>query len=273
MRSTVLCALTDDDHARDVVATGRALASAGRLEPLFVHVAPDLTQRARDEGMRLLSDAGVGAGEGLVLRGDPESELVRVAREHDAALIVVGSRGRGPVSSVLLGSVSRALALGAPCPVLIARPIATPDRGGPVVAGIDLREGRAESVARSATELAAALDRPLVFATVLDDERLAAALGAVPSAAPVQPTRRELADAQTELETLTARLTGHPDVQAVVLDGSPAARLDELAADSRADLVVVGNPRGGAVRRAIEGSVALDLLRRGRAPLVIVPSG
>jgi nucleotide-binding universal stress UspA family protein len=53
---------------------------------------------------------------------DAAQELARVAFEHDAALLVVGSRGRGPVRSAILGSVSARLARLAPCPVVIVPP-------------------------------------------------------------------------------------------------------------------------------------------------------
>jgi nucleotide-binding universal stress UspA family protein len=43
-----------------------------------------------------------------------------VAHEIDAALIVCGQRGRGPIGSALLGSVSHALAAHTKRPVLIA---------------------------------------------------------------------------------------------------------------------------------------------------------
>jgi len=43
-----------------------------------------------------------------------------IAQEIDAALVVCGQRGRGPIGSALLGSVSHALASHAKRPVLIA---------------------------------------------------------------------------------------------------------------------------------------------------------
>jgi nucleotide-binding universal stress UspA family protein len=54
------------------------------------------------------------------LDGDPATELVD-ACEEGVDLLVVGSRGYGPIARVLLGSVSRQVVRKAPCPVLIAR--------------------------------------------------------------------------------------------------------------------------------------------------------
>jgi nucleotide-binding universal stress UspA family protein len=50
--------------------------------------------------------------EAVVVRGDPAAELVRLAREHDAAFIVVGTRGRGLLSGIMLGRVCSALVRG-----------------------------------------------------------------------------------------------------------------------------------------------------------------
>lgn len=61
-------------------------------------------------------EAGI-AADGARLDGDPASELARAS--EDADLLVVGSRGYGPVTRVLLGSVSRPLVRKATCPVLV----------------------------------------------------------------------------------------------------------------------------------------------------------
>jgi nucleotide-binding universal stress UspA family protein len=54
------------------------------------------------------------------LDGDPARELVE-ACEEGVDLLVVGSRGYGPVTRVLLGSVSRQVTQKASCPVLVAK--------------------------------------------------------------------------------------------------------------------------------------------------------
>ncbi|MEV8438697.1 universal stress protein [Actinosynnema sp. NPDC051121] len=55
----------------------------------------------------------------VVARGNPARALLDRAR--DAALLVVGCRGRGALTGLLLGSTSHALLHHAPCPVLVVR--------------------------------------------------------------------------------------------------------------------------------------------------------
>jgi nucleotide-binding universal stress UspA family protein len=55
-----------------------------------------------------------------VVHGDPRRVLTDVSR--GAEMLVVGSRGRGEVTGLLLGSVSQALLRHASCPVMVVRP-------------------------------------------------------------------------------------------------------------------------------------------------------
>ena len=70
------------------------------------------------EGVPATADARV---------GDPAVELISASRELD--LLVCGSRGRGPLRAVLLGSVTERLIRSAACPVVIVpRPAGQPRR-------------------------------------------------------------------------------------------------------------------------------------------------
>lgn len=57
----------------------------------------------------------------LSIPGDPAQTICSVARESGYELIVMGSRGLGRFSEVILGSVSHKVIQHAPCPVLIVK--------------------------------------------------------------------------------------------------------------------------------------------------------
>jgi nucleotide-binding universal stress UspA family protein len=54
----------------------------------------------------------------------PAHEIADIAREEGAGLIVVGTRGHGPIAGLLLGSVTLRLLQIAPCPVVAVPPAA-----------------------------------------------------------------------------------------------------------------------------------------------------
>jgi nucleotide-binding universal stress UspA family protein len=56
-----------------------------------------------------------------VLEGPPPEVVVDVAKSEKCDLIVMGSRGRGDLKGLLLGSVAHRVLQTAPCPVLILR--------------------------------------------------------------------------------------------------------------------------------------------------------
>ncbi len=53
---------------------------------------------------------------------DVAAEILRVASETDADVIVIGLRHRTPVGKMIMGSVAQQVLLDAPCPVLAVKP-------------------------------------------------------------------------------------------------------------------------------------------------------
>jgi nucleotide-binding universal stress UspA family protein len=75
-----------------------------------------------EEAAARLRRSGTAAVATRLLEGDPKEAIVTEAERWGADLIVVGSHGHGAVRRFLLGSVSLAVALHAPCSVEIVRP-------------------------------------------------------------------------------------------------------------------------------------------------------
>ncbi len=86
------------------------------------HMDDALRERAREVaeyGKTVAKDAGLADARAFVKAGPPARTIVGFATEHDADLIVMGSRGLGSIESYLLGSVSHKVTGLASCPVMV----------------------------------------------------------------------------------------------------------------------------------------------------------
>jgi nucleotide-binding universal stress UspA family protein len=209
----------------------------------------------------------------VVVAGRAADVITDAARRLEVDVIVTGSRGRGPLTSMLLGSVANEVASHAPCPVLVARAptvsrVLVATDGSPSAAAIPnwlekagiLRDLPADVVAVSIP------DNPgfglIVELHALGDERLA-----------VQ--RRELdarhqADAKAMAERLAALgMQAEPSLRA----GDPAHEILATATERGADLIVVGSRGLEGLERLLLGSVARNVLVHARCSVLIVRSG
>lgn len=144
-RAPIVCGIDDSPHARGTAAVAGALAGtletelvlvhahspvrsaatipAGGIAPPVDHAALEAEQLRREGGLLRDVAAEVAAGRAPVRArleaGAPASVLERCGRDEQAALIVVGTRGRGPITTALLGSPSVALAADGPVPVVM----------------------------------------------------------------------------------------------------------------------------------------------------------
>ena len=85
-----------------------------------VQIEGELVERATKRIADLATRAGLEAAERVVRAGNIKSEVVRVAQETDADLIVLGSRERHGVS-VLFNQTEDTVLHAAPCDVLAVR--------------------------------------------------------------------------------------------------------------------------------------------------------
>jgi nucleotide-binding universal stress UspA family protein len=201
--------------------------------------------------------------------GAPTQALTRAAAS--ASMLVVGSRGAGSFSALLLGSVSRYVATHAPCPVVVAREDSMGVRRE-VAVGIG-DPGQPSHALSFAFEEASLRKVGLLalhawhwpwpgtgpLGTPAAAERAAIHASQTPS------------DIGTELEDMLASVRGsYPEVEVrtEVADAHPARMLAEASA--RADLVVIGwHPTGAA--GAAGSSVTHGLLGHAHGPVAVIP--
>jgi nucleotide-binding universal stress UspA family protein len=70
----------------------------------------------------LLKESGLEYDVRQLIRGfEPAEDLIGIAEDSDAELIVIGLRRRTPVGKLILGSNAQRILLDAPCPVLAVK--------------------------------------------------------------------------------------------------------------------------------------------------------
>lgn len=135
MSGSIVCGVDESESAKGAARVARELSARLRLRLVFVRVVeegvPDEKIAAITSRLHHLSEGATevdGGAHWLVDVGHPADRLAAIAKEQNAAMIVVGSTG--PRSS-LLGSVSADVSRRAPCPVVVV----APDADRPFVGG------------------------------------------------------------------------------------------------------------------------------------------
>ena len=239
--------------------------------------------RAHDETMlrfdRLERRLGAADFDRRVLYGAPADELADLAEQQDAALVVVGPRGRGALKAALFGGVSSALSRVSNRPVVIvhrgAAPTALEASADPsrIVCGVD-DSPHARGAATVAAALAAGLDAELVLVHAYSPARSAATIPAGGVAPPVDHAALE-AELRRRGEALlrgvaAADAAGRAPVRTRLEAGAPATVLEECARTESAALLVVGTHGRGPITSALFGSTSGALAADGPVPVVMV---
>jgi nucleotide-binding universal stress UspA family protein len=102
-------------HAYDLPETGDFRESA------YYRALERKARELLDEQVKKMEQSGGTILQAHFQRGRPDREIVHLADEIGAGLIVMGSRGHGGVRRALMGSVSDSVVRHAHCPVLMVR--------------------------------------------------------------------------------------------------------------------------------------------------------
>jgi nucleotide-binding universal stress UspA family protein len=226
----------------------------------------------RDDTEKALRERADAAGvPGLrttaIADSSPARALHQLAEREGADLMVTGSARRGALGRMVLGSVSRDVLHGSPCPVAVA------PRG--FSAGTPTRIGVAfdhSPEAEKALDLAVAAAEAL-GASITVREVVAADLLPAIAGYPVVDVHRlgqEIVDdAQQRLDAKLAGLSTSVSIQGEAVLGTIPERLGELA--GQVDLLVCGSRGWGAIRRVVLGSTADRLIHHAEVPVLVVP--
>ena len=136
----ILCPIDYSDSSQRALDRAVALAREAKARLTIAHVVellpevPDMPmpdasvyRAARmEDGQRRLSSACAGVQAAVdvdarLLTGSPHREIVKLAQEQSADLIVMGIHGRGAIDRFLLGSTAQHVTRHAACPVMTIR--------------------------------------------------------------------------------------------------------------------------------------------------------
>lgn len=192
-----------------------------------------------------------------IRQGAVAQMLLDIARQYDAGLIVIGTKGNRGAGAVVVGAVAEQLVRQAPCAVLAvaadwnAGPY-RPVPGGPVLLAMERNEAMQESIS-TACSLARTFQRTLL---VLH------ARGGTESAAVADPCASTLKDFGIAPDAALP-------VRSIVKDGDPADAIQEAIEQNHPCILVAGVKR--ASQTPGPHGTAFVLLARSRVPVLCVP--
>jgi nucleotide-binding universal stress UspA family protein len=189
-----------------------------------------------------------------LLAGAPAEVLAGAAQ--DAVMLVLGSRGAGGFSALILGSVSRYVATRAPVPVVVAREETTAGHRE-IVVGV-----------RDPAQSEAALEFGFEEAALRQAQLLAVHAWSSPAPGHTEAPAEETSRLES---AVTAWREKFPEVEArwEVVRAHPGRVL--AGSSARADLVVLGRHAPGGPHAPGVGSVTHAVLSHAHGPVVSVP--
>ncbi len=246
--------------ARIVLAHGLDPVEYAAIESVPGRVLRRLTEAARESLDEMAADLfrdGIHTHTEL-RQGAVVQMLLDVIRQHDAGLIVLGTRGRRGAGPLAVGTIAEHLVRLAPCPVLAVAADWNagenrPKPGGSVLLAMEHNEALGAAV-DAASALALTFQRTLIVVHA----RTAAEASAF------------LNPCATTLEEFGVRPGGEFPVRCIVKDGNPAEALIQAIDQYTPSILVVGVKRKSESRG--RHGTAFNLLASSRVPVLCVPA-
>lgn len=290
---SVLCPVDFSEPSRAALCYASAVADhfGARLtvlavdDPLLAEVAassghvPSLAEATQLELIRFCRgtlphyEAGPKKVDFRVTAGKPATEILRVAGDLHADLIVISSHGRSGVRKMFFGSTTERVLRETQVPVLVTpdvRPSATSlseiaRQFNRILAPVDMTSASAAQLTVAAG-LAEALSIPLIVTHAIEPIFVPYTVRlAIPAA---EVARR--ADAEERLSRTIESMGSHAQIEPIVVTGDPAEEIIALAEARRANLIVMGLHSSGLLGPRM-GSVTYRVLCRTHALVLALP--
>lgn len=121
----ILVGIDGSDHSKKALARAidiaKRFSGSVRVITVYKQGMDGKAEKLIEEAKQHLKDKKIEYSASSILGSNPARALENIAKHEDFDLIVVGSRGLGSVTSILLGSVSRQIVATAHCDVLVVK--------------------------------------------------------------------------------------------------------------------------------------------------------
>jgi nucleotide-binding universal stress UspA family protein len=245
--------------ARIVLAHGLDPMEYADVESVPGTVLRGLTAQAREVLDKMAGDLlREGIHSHSEIRQGTVAEMLRdVAKQYEAGLILIGTKGKEGAGPIVVGAITEQLVRIAPCPVMAVAADWNagqnrPTPGGPVLLALERNEASRAAVA-AAYSLAETFSRPLIVLHA----RTAAEVSAI-----LNPCATTLAD-------FGIRIGGRVSVRDVVKDGNPVDAIRGAIAQYHPCILVAGVKRLSGTPGP-HGTI-FSLLAGSRVPVLCVP--
>jgi len=228
------------------------------------------------EAVRRFQDKRVTVN-GRSILGVPSAQICAAAEESHADLIVLGTRGKGGLEHLLLGSTAERVVNKASCPVLTvgtALPVGTASSASGsagvthILAAVDFSDCSLDAL-EYAVQVAKQLKATVTILHVLEPVSYGLDLTLIHTA----ERERTRARIQKELDAFVQAIALEGlTVDHAIRGGTPADSLIQFLGENRCDLVVMGTHGRRGLAHLVNGSVAEAVLRRAPCPVLAVKS-
>ena len=179
--------------------------------------------------------------------GDPVNEILKAAKQYNADLILMGSRGRGIIKEILLGSVSEGVVRKAEIPVMVIKHKAKVEKiFNKILYAHDLSE-YAGRIMKYVKFVAEKLGSEILLVHIIEKGE---------------------ALAKEKLEAIEAELKDFK-VKTIIGYGTPHKEILRIAKEENATAIFMGSRGAGGITELLLGSTADAVVRYSKIPVFV----